>query len=61
MSRSRILKFLVDESVEFGIVTYLREQAFDVITVTEDFPSISDSEVLRKAYIKKSERSYFYF
>lgn len=44
------IKFLVDESVEFGIVTFLRTLSLDVYAISEENPSIADSEVLQLAY-----------
>lgn len=41
------IKFLVDESVEFRIVLSLRKLGFDVTSVSEENPSISDSEVIK--------------
>lgn len=43
------LKFLADESLEYSIVLWLRKQNYDVISITEDFPSIEDEKVLEKA------------
>ena len=40
------MKFLIDESVEFPVVTYLRSQGYDVVAVAEDFPSSGDADVL---------------
>lgn len=46
-------KFLIDESVEYGIVKFLRENNFDVLAVAEDFFSASDVNVLSIAEKKK--------
>lgn len=43
------LKFLVDESLEYSIVLFLRKQSYDVVAVAEEFPSIRDKEILEKA------------
>ncbi len=43
------MKFLVDESVEFPVVTFLRSIGHDVVSVAEDFPSVRDTEVLAAA------------
>lgn len=43
------MKFLVDESVEFPVVTFLRSLGHDVVAVAEDFPSVRDEEVLDAA------------
>lgn len=43
------LKFLADESLEYSIVLWLRELEYDVVSVTEDFPSVEDRKVLEKA------------
>lgn len=43
------MKFLVDESVEYPVVTFLRSMGHDVTSVAEDFPSIRDTDVLAAA------------
>ena len=43
------LKFLADESLEYSIVLWLREQGYDVVAVAEDFPSVEDEKILEKA------------
>lgn len=43
------MKFLVDESVEFPVVTFLRSIGHDVVSIAEDFPSIRDTDVLAAA------------
>lgn len=53
MPKLRPIKFLLDESVEFRIAVYLRENDFDVVTIAEEFPSIPDEQVLHIAYKKK--------
>lgn len=53
MSTQRFIKFLVDESVEFRIVLFLRNLGFDVVSISEETPSISDPEVLDLAYRQK--------
>lgn len=53
MPKLRPIKFLLDESVEFRIATYLREDDFDVVTIAEEFPSIPDKQVLHIAYKQK--------
>ena len=40
---------LADESVDYRIVTFLREQGFTVIAIIDNDASISDVEVLQKA------------
>lgn len=45
-----MMKFLVDENVGFSIVNYLRDQGFDVKTVSEFFPSREDIYLFQKAY-----------
>ncbi len=40
------MKFLVDESVEYPVGTFLRSSGHDVVAVAEDFPSTSDTDVL---------------
>lgn len=40
---------VADESVDFRIVTYLRERGFLIFAICESTPSISDDEVLKIA------------
>lgn len=44
------MKFLVDESIEFPVVTFLRTLGHDVVAVAEDFPSVRDADVLAAAH-----------
>ena len=46
-------KFLIDESVEYRIVKFLRESRFDILAITEKFPSTPDVDVLSIAYKEK--------
>jgi predicted nuclease of predicted toxin-antitoxin system len=46
------MKFVADESVDFPIIEVLRENNFDVFSIAETTPSISDDEVLAIA-VKK--------
>lgn len=46
-------RFLIDESVEFGIVLYLRAQGFDASSILEENPSVTDPVVLGFAYKQK--------
>ena len=41
--------FMADESCDFLVVRALRFAGYDVIAVTESFPSASDLEILRTA------------
>jgi predicted nuclease of predicted toxin-antitoxin system len=43
------MKLLADESVDFGIITGLRQNGFEVISVLEDFSGLTDTEVLKIA------------
>ncbi|MBI2541347.1 DUF5615 family PIN-like protein [Candidatus Woesearchaeota archaeon] len=43
------IKFIVDESVDFPVVDYLRGCGYNVISVAEDFPSLNDIEILKIA------------
>jgi predicted nuclease of predicted toxin-antitoxin system len=42
-------KFLADESVDYLIVTHLREGGYEVEAIVEINPSISDEEILEMA------------
>lgn len=46
------MRFLADESCDFIVVRSLRLEGYDVVAVTESFPSASDIEVLRAAVEK---------
>lgn len=43
------MRLLIDESCDYSIVTYLRENGFDVTSVLEEHPGEKDKEILRKA------------
>lgn len=43
------MTLMADESVDYRIVTFLREQAFIVTAIIDNDASISDLEVLQKA------------
>ena len=47
------IKFLVDENVDFPVVQFLRNEGFDVASVAEDYPSIDDARILKRAYEEK--------
>jgi len=40
------IRFLADESCDFAVVRSLRSAGYDVVAVTESFPSATDKEVL---------------
>jgi len=40
------IRFLADESCDFAVVRSLRCAGYDVVAVTESFPSATDKEVL---------------
>lgn len=49
------MKIIVaDESVDFKIVEALRNEGFDLLSIMETNPSISDSEVLAIAFEKEA-------
>lgn len=41
------VKFLADESCDFNVVRALRSKGYDVVSVAESFPSVSDKLVLK--------------
>lgn len=43
------MKFLVDESVEYRVVEFLRSAGHDVASIAEDAPSTQDAQVLSRA------------
>lgn len=47
------MKFLVDESVEFPIVTFLRKNKFDTSSIAEWNAGLGDAEILALAVIEK--------
>lgn len=53
MPQLHSIKFLIDESIEYGIVLFLRNQGFDTSSISEENPSISDPEVLNLAQKQK--------
>ncbi len=48
-----MIKFLADESCDFLVVRTLRSAEYDVLSVAESFPSVSDQQVLRHAAREK--------
>ena len=48
------VKFLADESCDFIVVRTLRSGGYDVLSVAESFPSVSDLKVIQQAI--KEER-----
>ena len=47
------IKFLADENCDFLVVRTLRSAEYDVLSVAESFPSVSDQQVLRHATKEK--------
>ncbi|MBL7159810.1 DUF5615 family PIN-like protein [Candidatus Microgenomates bacterium] len=47
------MKFLVDESVEYSLVLYLRNLDFNTLSIAEKFPSLEDEKVLKIANKEK--------
>lgn len=47
------MRFLIDESVEYRVVEFLRSEGHDVITVAENAPGLRDTDVLSFAYKTK--------
>lgn len=45
---------LADESVDYGIVEVLRKEDFEVLSIMETDPSISDTDVLTIAFEKEA-------
>ena len=43
------MTIVADESVDFGIISELRNAGFNVLAVVKDYPGISDEEVIDKA------------
>lgn len=44
------IKFIVDESVDFPVVSYLRNKDYDVTSIVEEHPSLEDIKILKIAY-----------
>lgn len=44
------IKFIVDESIDFPVVRYLRSRGHDVTSVAEDSPSPEDIEILKRSF-----------
>jgi len=47
------IKFIVDESVDFPVVKYLRSKGFDTTSIVEDYPSLEDIRILKIAFKEK--------
>ena len=39
------MKIVVDESVSFGVVSFLRDEGYDVIAIVEDSSGLKDKNV----------------
>jgi len=48
-----MVSFLIDENVEFSLVTYLREKGYDVLSIAERYPSLDDASILMMAVKEK--------
>lgn len=44
------IKFMVDESVDFPVVRYLRNIGYNVASIAEDSPSIDDIHILERSF-----------
>jgi len=44
------LSFLADESLEYRIVLHLRKGGYDIVSIAEDSPSITDKDILKQAH-----------
>ena len=44
------IKFIVDESVDFPVVQYLKSEGYDVTSIVEDYPSLEDIKILKIAF-----------
>ena len=47
------MKFVADESVDYGIISQLRDNHFEVYSIMDETPGINDSKVLEIANILK--------
>ena len=43
-------RFIVDESIDFPVVKYLRNKGFDTTSVVEDYRSLEDIKILKIAF-----------
>ncbi|KAA0257722.1 toxin-antitoxin system, toxin component [Deferribacter autotrophicus] len=49
-----MVKFLIDESVNYKLVKILRQKSIDVISVMENYPGITDQKVIELAINKRA-------
>ena len=42
-----MIKLLIDESVDYLLTSFLREAGFEVLSILEEYPGISDDQVLK--------------
>lgn len=49
MTQKQLFRFLADENLEYRIVKHLRKKGYDVTSVIDDTPSISDTQILKRA------------
>jgi predicted nuclease of predicted toxin-antitoxin system len=57
------MRFLADENFPINSIKVLRESGYDIVSVSEDFPSVEDSEVLlyaqrERCFILTFDRDY---
>ena len=50
------LKFCVDESVDFPVVSFLRNKGFDIKSISEECPSLEDNKILNMALKEEKDR-----
>lgn len=48
------MKIVADENVAYRVIKALRIKGFEVISISEDNPSITDDNVLQYAYEQKA-------
>jgi predicted nuclease of predicted toxin-antitoxin system len=48
------MKIVADESVDFGIINYLRNAGYSIIAIAETSPGIPDAQVLKIAVLNKA-------
>ena len=46
------MRFLADENLPFATIRLLREAGYDIVSILEESPGISDSQVLERAYLE---------
>jgi len=52
------MKFLADENIGQTLIFFLKKKGFDITSIAQSYPGISDQEVLKKGQKRKKNSDY---